>query len=229
MPPEYDERPTPDGHPARNQVDSAIVPVDIVEDVAAWADELRAMAAIGLLYTNDAYDRDRYGRLQSIAGAMLARITDGGEMHALMAGDVGYVTVKVGVAAAVLDGAGRILLVRRRDNGLWAMPGGWADVGDPPAAMTAREVLEETGLTVSVDRLLGLYDSRTRQFRHPHHIYHLVFRCSILAGEPVATAETLAAAWFTTASLPELAPGHADPVRDAFRAWHDPGLPTVFD
>ncbi len=206
-------------------------PVDVSEDLAAWADELRSMAAIGSLYAGDAYDRDRYARMRGIAGAMFARLTGGGapEIGARLDGEVGYVTVKVGVAAAVLDRAGRLLLVRRRDNGLWAMPGGWADVGDTPAAMTAREVLEETGLTVSVDRILGIYDSRTRAFRHPHHIYHLVFLCSPLAGVPMPTAETLGADWFTGASLPDLAPGHADPVRDAFRAWADPRLPAVFD
>jgi ADP-ribose pyrophosphatase YjhB (NUDIX family) len=219
-------------HDGAKQTDAACTidaRADLFEDVAAWADELRAMAAVGLLYADDPYDRARYDRLQAIAGAMFARVTASGDTPALLVGDVGYVTVKVGVAAAVLDGTGRILLVRRRDNGLWAMPGGWADVGDTPAAMTAREVLEETGLTVSVDRLLGLYDSQARRFRHPHHIYHLVFRCSPVAGVLVPTAETSAADWFTAAALPDLAPGHADPVRDAFRAWHDPRLPAVFD
>jgi ADP-ribose pyrophosphatase YjhB (NUDIX family) len=206
-------------------------PLDMTVTLAAWADELRAMAAIGLLYATDPYDRERYVRIQQIADTMIARLTDRAmeEIRTLSAADVGYVTVKVGVAAATFDPAGRLLLVRRRDNGLWAMPGGWADVGDTPAEITAREVLEETRLAVSVDRLLGVYDSRKRNFRHPHHFYHLVFLCTRLAGTPVRTDETLDVAWFAADALPELSPGHLDPVRDAFRATADPLLPAVFD
>jgi 8-oxo-dGTP pyrophosphatase MutT (NUDIX family) len=206
-------------------------PEDTSLTLATWADELRAMAALGLLYTTDSYDRERYTRIQQIADAMIGRLSGRAmeEIRPLLAADVGYVTVKVGVAAATFDRVGRILLVRRRDNGLWAMPGGWADVGDTPAEMTAREVWEETGLTVSVDRLLGIYDSRQRNFRHPHQIYHLVFLCTPQAGTPVQTDETLDVSWFTADALPDLSPGHQDPVRDAFRAIADPLLPAIFD
>lgn len=199
--------------------------------LATWADELRAMAALGLLYTTDLYDRERYERLQRIAAAMLGVATgeSADAVQAALAGEMGYVTVKVGVAAAVFNEAGRLLLVQRQDNRLWAMPGGWADVGDTPAAMAAREVREETGLTVRVHRLLGLYDSRFRQFRHPHHLYHVVFLCVPLAGEPVVTPETADVRWFGPQELPSLSPGHEDPVRDAFQAWADPQLPAIFD
>jgi len=198
--------------------------------LATWADELRAMAAIGLQYARDQYDCDRYRRLQDIASEMLGCATTMpvADIRGKLAAEVGYVTVKAGVAAAVVD-QGRLLLIRRRDNGLWAMPGGWADVGDSPSAMTAREVLEETGLTVSVDRLLGLYDTRKRGFRHPHQIYHLVFVCTPVSGAAVQTDETLGVDWFSATDLPDLSPGHADPVRDAFLALADPSYPTVFD
>jgi 8-oxo-dGTP diphosphatase len=95
--------------------------------------------------------------------------------------------------------------------------------------MTAREVREETGLEVRVDRLLGLYDSRFRRFRHPHHLYHIVFRCTPLEGTPRVTEESLAIDYFTSANLPRLAASHVDAVRDAFRQWADPTLPAVFD
>jgi ADP-ribose pyrophosphatase YjhB (NUDIX family) len=205
--------------------------MDTASVLARWADELRAMSALGLLYTENSYDRQRYARLQQIAESMLglAMGDEPAEIHARLAGDLGYVTPKVGVAAAVFDAHDRILLVRRRDNGLWAMPGGWADVGESAAEMTAREMREETGLAVRVDRLLGLYDSFKREFRHPQQIYHVVFCCSVTGGIAVQTEETLGVEWFAAADLPELSPGHHDPVRDAFRALADPGLPAVFD
>lgn len=199
--------------------------------LAGWADELRAMAAIGLLYAHDGYDRNRYARIQRIAAEMLGLLTEREPtvIERQLAADIGYVTVKVGVAAAIFDARDRLLLVRRRDNALWAMPGGWADVGDSPAEMTAREVREETGLLVSSRRLIGLYDSRRRGFRHVHQIYHLVFDCVVLGGKAVVTDETLAVDWFTAEALPSLSPGHLDPIRDAFHARAEPEVATVFD
>jgi ADP-ribose pyrophosphatase YjhB (NUDIX family) len=202
-----------------------------LEQLAAWADELRAMAAIGLIYGHDAYDLARYERIQAIADALLGGLSGltAEAVRTALAAEIGYITVKVGVAAAVIDAAGKLLLVRRRDNRLWAMPGGWADVGDTPAAMTAREVWEETGLRVRVDRLVGLYDSRKRRFGHAHHLYHLVFLCTPESGEPRVTPETLGVDWFSAESLPSLSSGHADAAGDAFRAWADPLVPAVFD
>ena len=200
--------------------------------LAAWADDLRAMAALGLLYSGDPYDLERYGRIQQIAAEMLgaAAATSSAVVRERLAADFGYVTVKVGVAAAVFDDDGRQLLIQRQDNGLWAHPGGWADVGEPPAAMAAREVREETGLQVRVGRLAGLYDSRMRGFGHAHHIYHIVFLCTVCGGAPAVTPEIRALAWFApSAPLPSLSPGHEPAVRDAFRLWADPGAPAVFD
>lgn len=207
-------------------------PVRDAAQLAAWADELRAMSALGLLYGRDPYDLERYRRLEAIADDMLGLVTglDPAAIRARLSDDVGYVTVKVGVAAAVFNVAGEQLLVQRQDNGLWAMAGGWADVGEAPAAMAAREVLEETGLTVRVERLLGLYDSRLREFRHPHHIYHLVFLCALTHGTPTITAEIRDAAWFAQDdALPPLSPGHEPAIRDAFRAHLDPCFPAAFD
>ena len=190
------------------------------------------MAEIGLLYGRDPYDMERYRRVLQIAGAMLGAVTAEplAEVQERLSADIGYITVKVGVAAAVFDATGRQLLVQRRDNGLWAQPGGWADVGESPAAMAEREVWEETGLRVHAERLVGLYDSRQRGFRHPHHIYHLVFLCTILEGAAAVTAETLAFGWFAPdAMLPPLSPGHQPAIADAFDAWADRRSPVIFD
>jgi ADP-ribose pyrophosphatase YjhB (NUDIX family) len=224
----------PSGSGAQKDVqmnDGTTTTIDPAMAVAQWADELHAMSAIGLLYTQNSYDRERYARLQQIAEAMFGFLGAGepGHIHAGLSAELGYVTPKVGVAAAVFDERRRILLVRRRDNALWAMPGGWADVGESAAEMTAREAREETGLVVAVDRLLGLYDSFKRGFRHPQQIYHVVFLCSAIDGTPAQTEETLGVEWFAAADLPDLSPGHLDPIRDAFRALADPALPAVFD
>ena len=64
----------------------------------------------------------------------------------------------MGCAAAVFDPTGeRILLVRRADSGRWCVPGGYMDAGEGVVEGCVREVWEETGLTVRVTRLIGVY------------------------------------------------------------------------
>jgi 8-oxo-dGTP pyrophosphatase MutT (NUDIX family) len=61
------------------------------------------------------------------------------------------------VTAVVRDAAGRVLLIHRTDNDLWALPGGGHDAGESIAETVMREVSEETGIDVSVDDIVGLY------------------------------------------------------------------------
>jgi ADP-ribose pyrophosphatase YjhB (NUDIX family) len=70
----------------------------------------------------------------------------------------GYATPKVDVRAAVIRD-GRILLVRESSDGKWAMPGGWADVGDRPSQTAERETLEESGFVVRAKKLVGAFDA----------------------------------------------------------------------
>ncbi|MFD7412897.1 NUDIX domain-containing protein [Kitasatospora purpeofusca] len=61
------------------------------------------------------------------------------------------------VTAVVTDGAGRLLLIHKTDNNLWALPGGGHDIGESVADTVVREVREETGIDVEVDSVVGLY------------------------------------------------------------------------
>jgi ADP-ribose pyrophosphatase YjhB (NUDIX family) len=200
-------------------------------DPLAVADELRAMASNGLLFTKDPYDRERYERLLVIAAELGAATSDLPTEKLLQAwrGETGYITPKVGVAAAVADEEGRLLLVRRADNGLWAMPGGWSDVAEAPSAGAVREVAEETGLSVRATRLVGVYDGRLHGLTRLLHLYHLVFACEPMGGTLRPNAEVLAAAYFAPDDLPALSPGHAGPIADAFAALRDPQQPARFD
>ncbi|GAA4183316.1 NUDIX domain-containing protein [Streptosporangium oxazolinicum] len=63
----------------------------------------------------------------------------------------------VGVSAVVVDDEGRILMQRRTDNGLWALPGGGMDLTESVPQAAVREVREETGYDVEVTGMVGLY------------------------------------------------------------------------
>jgi 8-oxo-dGTP diphosphatase len=103
----------------------------------------------------------------------------------------------VSVAAAIIDEAGRLLAVRRSDNGHWEPPGGVLELDETIHAGLRREVREETGLEVEPEALTGVYKNMR------HGIIALVFRCRIVGGEPGATTEVQQVAWLTPKEVQE--------------------------
>jgi 8-oxo-dGTP pyrophosphatase MutT (NUDIX family) len=198
---------------------------------ALWADALSAIARTGLHYATSAYDRERYEQILAVAAEMASAALPlpPEEIVDRWRRDLGYVTPKIGVESAVFDQAGRLLLLRRPDTGLWALPGGWADVGDSPAGAAVREVREETGVEARPLRVVGVYDSRRVGSRNPHHFFRIVFACAAVGGSPTPTAEALEAVYFRPDVLPHVTRSHRRPIADALAAWRDPTRPTAFD
>ena len=205
------------------------------QQIALWADALRDHAAMGLRFARDIYEQTRYTAIQDIAMAMLAWVTETplDEMEPLRAPIFAHPTPFSVGDAAVIDDAGRILLIRRADNGLWAMPGGALEVGETPAEGVVREALEETGVRCAPVALVGVFDSRYCGTTSRHHLYHFVFLCRPLDGaapEPASHAdEVLDVAWFAEDALPaEVDPGHVGRIPVAFRVWRGEA-PAFFD
>jgi 8-oxo-dGTP diphosphatase len=111
-----------------------------------------------------------------------------------------------GVSAVVRDDAGRVLLARRSDNGRWSLPAGVVDPGEQPADALLREVYEETGVRVAIDRVGGV---ATHPVVYPNgdvcEYLNVWFRCRAVGGTPTVDGdESLAVAWFDPDDLPEL-------------------------
>ncbi|MEU6115884.1 NUDIX domain-containing protein [Streptomyces sp. NPDC047117] len=98
----------------------------------------------------------------------------------------------VSVAGVVVRDDGRVLAIRRADNGTWEPPGGVLELDERPEDGAAREVLEETGIHVSVERLTGVYKNMTRG------IVALVFRCRPVDGVERTSEESTAVEWLTS-------------------------------
>ena len=196
------------------------------------ADELRAIATNGLKWQATEYDEARYQKTLSLAAELLSMVDVRGaeEMGRIFRGDLGIRTPFVGVDGAVFDAEGRLLLIQRKDNGSWAMPGGAADVGETPSAVAVREVWEETGLRVRAVRLVGVYDSRKVGSPDAVHLYHLVFICEKESGELKLTNETLAFGYFSEEEVAGLAlhRGHGARIPDAFAMWRGEIVESVF-
>lgn len=121
-------------------------------------------------------------------------------------------TPKVGSDTFVINGNIEVCLIRRSDNGLWALPGGYQDLGETPAECAKREFYEETGYEVRVTRLLGVFSSlrypaRTNVNRSGE-VTHILFYGEIVGGQSHSSDETLDAGWFREDDLPSLSDGH---------------------
>lgn len=167
---------------------------------------MQAIAQTGLTYSENEYERERYTHLMHLAAEIVREHTGLAEERLLddFFSQPGYATPKVDVRAAVVH-EGRILLVRERIDGLWCMPGGWADVGDRPSEMVVREAREESGYEVEPDRLVGVFDAnRDGEPLSFYHAYKLVFLCDLVGGEAQSSHETLDVGFFDFEELPPL-------------------------
>jgi ADP-ribose pyrophosphatase YjhB (NUDIX family) len=206
-----------------------------VPALLGWARQLQALAQSGLAYEDvSQYDRERYEAVRRIAGEMLTA-GDGvepAELAELLARETGYATPKLDVRGVVFADD-RILLVREVADGLWTLPGGWADVGDSPTEAAEREVLEESGYRTRAVKLLALLDRDKHEHPpHPWHIWKVFLLCELLddAREPLGT-ETDDAGFFALDALPPLSVGRVTQAQLArfFEHRSHPEWPTDVD
>ncbi|WP_309113844.1 NUDIX domain-containing protein [Saccharothrix sp.] len=117
-------------------------------------------------------------------------------------------SIRVAVSAIVQDPTGRLLMIRRTDNGKYAIPGGGQDVGETLAQAVVREVEEETGIHVEVTGLVGLYSN-------PNHViayddgevrqeFSICFRAQPTGGELRTSNESKEVLWVEPDRLPDL-------------------------
>jgi ADP-ribose pyrophosphatase YjhB (NUDIX family) len=197
---------------------------------------LSALAQDGLTYAVDEYDQDRYRQLSRLAAELISvlsgRPTE--ELAVELGRDSGYATPKVDVRGVIFDDEERVLLMREKSDGLWSLPGGWADPGEAPSAAATREVLEETGYHSSAVKLIGCWDRELQDNPPPLpvHVYKLFFLCRRDgAVQPPATLETLDVGWFGLGALPPLSLGRVNyrQLERALAHHRDPSLPSEFD
>jgi ADP-ribose pyrophosphatase YjhB (NUDIX family) len=112
------------------------------------------------------------------------------------------------------------------------MPGGWADVGEMPSAMVARETWEESGFEVESRKVLAVYDAnrggRPLEF---FHAFKIIFLCEITGGEARTSDETMAVDFFSFGKLPPLSSQRTNErhLEEVQAHLADPGRPTAFD
>ncbi|MFG1649467.1 NUDIX hydrolase [Micromonospora sp. NPDC049275] len=131
-------------------------------------------------------------------------------------------SIVVAVTVFVQDEQGRVLLIQRTDNGLWALPGGAQDFGEFIAETAVRETREETGIEVEVTEIVGIYSD-------PRHVveysdgevrqqFSICFRAQYLSGDPKTSDESSSVVWMARDQLDQL------PIHPSMRLRVDHGL-----
>ncbi len=137
-----------------------------------------------------------------------------------------------GATAVILDGDDRVLLVRRADNGLWALVSGIVEPGESPAVCLVREAREETGIEIEVQALAYLDVSREVTYPNGDRAQYLdtTFLCRVVAGTAhVADDESTAVAWFPLESVPpDMTESSKDRLAHALDYRRDPGSGARF-
>jgi ADP-ribose pyrophosphatase YjhB (NUDIX family) len=143
------------------------------------------------------------------------------------------ITPLVGADVFVPDERGRVLLIRRADNGMWALPGGFHDLHETPATCAVRECLEETGLSIRIVRLLGVFSSnRYAEVNYPHKggkYVHILFLGERTAGAPKITSEAREIGFFGADEIPSLSDDHAPRIELGFRSLSDHSMLSYFE
>lgn len=200
-----------------------------------YVKRLQAIASTGLHFTRDEFDRERYEEIDTIAKDMLASLASVPieRIEGLVSAHArGYATPKVDVRGALIED-NAILLVQEKSDGLWTLPGGFADVGLSAARNVEKEVFEEAGLKVSAARLYGVRHKASSAYAPDvRDFYKMFFLCE--RNERTAAkagTETVDAQFFGLEDLPQLSRGRTieSDVAAAFAFAADPQRPAFFD
>jgi ADP-ribose pyrophosphatase YjhB (NUDIX family) len=197
-----------------------------------WAREIFSLSQAGLAYSKNEFDLARYKRLQEITAEMLESQSELSKVSVLASFSMqaGYITPKIDVRGAVIR-EGKILLIQERTDGKWAMPGGWADLGDAPASVAEREVWEESGYRVKAEKVVAVLDANRIQPMEFYHAFKIIFLCRLIDGEPRTSNETSAVDFFDLNELPPLSRYRTDEemLREVFAHVKEPNRRTAFD
>ena len=197
-----------------------------------WAVELQAIAQAGLHYGKDCFDQERYERIREISAEMISNQSEipVEKVRGLFCCEIGYQTPKIDSRAAVFKD-NRILLVKEAD-GNWSLPGGWVDVNLSVKENIIKEVREESGLDVRVDKVIAVQDREKHNLPvYAYKICKIFMQCSVIGGSFQVNNETTDSRYFSLEELPPLAEEkcNEEQIRMCFQAFSDEMWETMLD
>jgi len=132
-------------------------------------------------------------------------------------------------SAIVVDDSGRILLQRRRDNGMWALPGGAMNIGESLPECAVRETREETGFDVEITGIVGTYTNPRHVFAYDdgevRQEFSICFLARPVAGQLAVSEESTDVRWFQPTEVDALP--MVPSIRKRVDDWRDGNMPAA--
>ena len=180
-------------------------------------DELRSIAQLGINYTKDPFDLERYNKLLLLATAGYSEITGlpSEEIRERFNQELGYITPKIGVNGALFNQAGQILLEHRSDDLLWGLPSGWVDVGEDPETALKREFMEEANLVIEPVNIIKFYTRLPGEFNQPHTSVHILYYCKYVSGDIKKSHESIELSFMDYKTIANWHKDHKQQAREA--------------
>ena len=198
-----------------------------------WAREIQQLSQTGLAFAVTDYEKQRYKRLTEITAEIVKHHTslEKEAVEKVMMKQPGYATPKIDVRAAIIKDE-EILLVQEISDKRWAMPGGWADVGDIPSEVAVREAKEESGYDVKPTKVIGVFDANRLDGQLEFfHAFKIVFLCKLIGGEAETSDETQDVSFFSFDDLPPLSLNRTNDkhIKEILAHLKNPQRSTYFD
>ena len=196
----------------------------LVGDDMKWdefASKVLSISRIGKKYSKDPYAIDNYEQLEELSIKMLNEASVEAVEKNIYERDI-YPTPNVSVRILVINEKDEVLMVQEKDDGRWAVPGGWCDVFISVKDNAIKEVKEETGLDVEIDCLLGIFQ-REKYKDYPSLVSEYVhyFSATVVGGSLNPNFEVSKAAYFPLNELPELSRKNTiEELKRAFQVYY---------
>lgn len=167
--------------------------------------KVQQIAKIGLLYSKDPYAIENYENLEKLSREMLNESNENLKLEKNIFKQDIYPTPSSSVRVLVFNENNELLMVKEKEDGGWAVPGGWCEIYCNLSENARKEVLEEAGLEVEVGRLLAIF-RRELYKNYPaiasEYVHYFVAR--IVGGSLRNNHETSEVAYFKLEDLPPL-------------------------
>mgnify|MGYP001664166537 FL=1 len=177
-----------------------------LSDWLKWAMELQFIGQVGLTYSKDNFDIERFQRIREISAEILSNYTDYGveKINDIFCNETGFQTPKIDTRAAIFNND-KILLVKELD-GKWSLPGGWVDVNQSIYSNIIKEVKEEAGLNVIPKKIIAAQDRNKHNYPvYAYGICKVFILCENNGGKFETNIETIESEYFSMDNLPDLA------------------------
>lgn len=174
-----------------------------------WATKIQSIAMAGLTYSKDKYDIERFEQLKDLSAEIVSEYADAKfeKVKDLLRCETGYLTPKVDVRAAIIKD-NKILLVKESLDGLWSLPGGWADIKLSVSENVIKVAKEEAGADIIPKRIIAILDrNRHNKPISMASIYKIFVLCEYVDCNFKNNTEIEACGFFELDKLPALSTG----------------------